>query len=77
MALNYSNGDREQPRRAVITGIGVITPNGLSITDFWENIKGGISAAAPITRFDASKLPVRIAAEVKGFALSDYVPDVK
>ena len=77
MALSYSNGDREQPRRAVVTGIGVITPNGLTIEDFWQNIKGGISAAAPISRFDASKLPVRIAAEVKGFALSNYVQDVK
>jgi 3-oxoacyl-[acyl-carrier-protein] synthase II len=76
MALNYLNGDGER-RRAVVTGIGVITPNGLSIQPFWNNVTRGISAAAPITRFDASKLPVRIAAEVKGFSLANYIKDVK
>jgi len=64
-------------RRSVITGIGVITPSGLEIAPFWDNVINGISAAAPITRFDASRLPVRIAAEVKGFNLSNYLPDVK
>jgi 3-oxoacyl-[acyl-carrier-protein] synthase II len=61
----------------VVTGIGVITPSGLAIEPFWNNVRRGISAAAPITRFDASRLPVRIAAEVKGFNLSNYLPDVK
>jgi 3-oxoacyl-[acyl-carrier-protein] synthase II len=55
----------------------VITPSGLEITGFWRNMVNGVSAAAPITRFDASKLPVRIAAEVKGFSLANYLPDVK
>ncbi len=67
----------ERARRSVVTGIGLITPSGLDIETFWNNVKGGISAAAPITRFDASKLPVRIAAEVKGFNLADYLPEVK
>jgi 3-oxoacyl-[acyl-carrier-protein] synthase II len=69
--------DIPRERRSVVTGIGVITPSGLDIGTFWHNVTHGISAAGPITRFDASKLPVRIAAEVKGFNLSDYVPDVK
>jgi 3-oxoacyl-[acyl-carrier-protein] synthase II len=77
MAVKYSREESGQVRRAVVTGIGVITPSGLEIGEFWSNVKGGISAAAPITRFDASRLPVRIAAEVKGFNLSDYLPDVK
>jgi 3-oxoacyl-[acyl-carrier-protein] synthase II len=64
-------------RRSVITGIGVITPSGHTIETFWRNVIGGVSAAAPITRFDASKLPVRIAAEVTGFNLSDYLPGIK
>ena len=58
-------------------GIGVITPSGLDIGTFWSNVSQGVSAAAAVTRFDASKLPVRIAAEVKGFNLSNYLPDVK
>jgi 3-oxoacyl-[acyl-carrier-protein] synthase II len=66
-----------QARRSVITGIGVITPSGLDIGTFWRNVIGGISAAAPITRFDASRLPVKIAAEVKGFNLANYLPEVK
>jgi 3-oxoacyl-[acyl-carrier-protein] synthase II len=68
---------RALPRRAVITGLGVITPSGLDLKTFWGNLVGGNSAAAPITRFDASRLPVRIAAEVKGFSLSNYLSDVK
>jgi len=76
MALNHS-GEHERVRRAVVTGIGLITPSGLEIEPFWENVTRGISAAAPITRFDASKLPVKIAAEVNGFRLSDYLPEVR
>jgi len=67
----------ERPRRSVITGIGVITPSGLDIGTFWGNVIGGISAAAPVVRFDATRLPVKIAAEVKNFNLSNYLPDVK
>jgi len=76
MVMQYT---REAPRvrRSVVTGIGVITPSGLAIEPFWNNVRRGISAAAPITRFDASRLPVRIAAEVKGFNLANYLPDVK
>ena len=76
MALKHTR-EVERVRRSVVTGIGVITPSGLEIAPFWNNVRNGISAAAPITRFDASKLPVRIAAEVKGFNLSNYLPDVK
>ena len=64
-------------RRAVVTGVGVITPSGLDVGTFWHNVTHGISAAGPITRFDASRLPVRIAAEVRGFSLEKFLPGVR
>ena len=59
-------------RRVVITGIGAITPLGNSFSEFWDNIVGGKSAAAPITKFDASKFKTRFACEVKGFDGEKY-----
>ena len=53
--------------RAVITGLGAITPIGLTVEEFWANLTAGVSGVDYITLFDASSLPVRIAAEVKGF----------
>jgi 3-oxoacyl-[acyl-carrier-protein] synthase II len=60
-------------RRAVITGMGVIAPSGKDIKTFWANVRDGISAAAPVSRFDASRLPVKIAAEVKDFDVSKFI----
>ncbi len=54
-------------RRAVITGVGAVTPIGNDHATFWANAKAGMSGGGPITHFDASDLDVRIAAEVKGF----------
>jgi 3-oxoacyl-[acyl-carrier-protein] synthase II len=53
--------------RVVVTGLGVVAPNGVGIESFWRNIVGGVSGIVPITRFDASKHDSRIAGEVKGF----------
>jgi 3-oxoacyl-[acyl-carrier-protein] synthase II len=53
--------------RVVVTGMGVVTPVGIGIESFWQNIITGISGIAPITRFDASKHDSQIAGEVKGF----------
>jgi len=64
-------------RRVVITGMGVISPSGNDLKTFWSNVRGGISAAAPVTRFDASRLPVKIAAEVKNFDVSTYIKSRK
>jgi 3-oxoacyl-[acyl-carrier-protein] synthase II len=55
------------PRRVVITGLGAVSPVGNSARQSWEALKAGRSGIAPITHFDASRLPVRIAGEVKGF----------
>lgn len=54
-------------RRAVITGLGAVTPIGNDHPTFWANAQAGVSGGGPITHFDASDLDVRIAAEVKDF----------
>jgi 3-oxoacyl-[acyl-carrier-protein] synthase II len=54
-------------RRVVITGIGLITPLGLDVPSTWEALLAGKSGIGPITKFDASNLPARIAGEVRGF----------
>ncbi len=56
-----------QARRVVITGLGVIAPNGIGKQAFWEACIAGRSGIRPITRFDASLLPTRIAGEVPDF----------
>ncbi|HEY57247.1 MAG TPA: beta-ketoacyl-ACP synthase II [Anaerolineae bacterium] len=53
--------------RIVITGMGTVNPVGHSVQETWENILAGVSGVGPITLFDASDIPVRIAAEVKAF----------
>ena len=60
-------------RRVVVTGIGALTPIGLSAQDFWNNLLAGKSGAAPITYFDASAYDTRFACELKGFKATDYL----
>jgi 3-oxoacyl-[acyl-carrier-protein] synthase II len=59
--------------RVVITGMGVIAPNGIGLDAFWESLLAGRSGVGPITLFDASDLKSRIAGEVKNFNPSDYI----
>lgn len=54
-------------RRVVVTGLGLVTPVGLSVAQTWDSLLAGKSGAAPITKFDPSRLQVRFACEVKGF----------
>jgi 3-oxoacyl-[acyl-carrier-protein] synthase II len=61
-------------RRVVVTGLGIVSPVGNGIAQAWDNIVNGRSGVGPITHFDASLLPTRIAAEVKGFTASDWMP---
>jgi 3-oxoacyl-[acyl-carrier-protein] synthase II len=62
-----------QLKRVVVTGIGAVTPVGNNVNDFWNNLVNGVSGAAPITRFDASKFKSQFACEVKGFNIEDYI----
>ena len=52
-------------RRVVVTGIGLVTPLGFEVDTVWQRILNGESGVAPITLFDASSFPTKIAAEVK------------
>lgn len=54
-------------KRVVITGLGTINPIGNNISEFWDSLKNGVSGAAPITRFDASKFRTQFACEVKNY----------
>ncbi len=56
-----------QLKRVVVTGLGAVTPLGNNVTDYWNNLINGVSGAAPITRFDASKFKTRFACEIKNF----------
>jgi len=60
-------------RRVVITGMGVVSPNGIGTEAFWKATRDGVSGIGPITRFDASEFAVRVAGEVKDFCEADYV----
>ncbi len=59
--------EQDLARRAVVTGLGAVTPIGNDHPTFWRNLAAGMSGGGPITSFDASEYEVRIAAEVKGF----------
>jgi 3-oxoacyl-[acyl-carrier-protein] synthase II len=61
-------------RRVVVTGIGVVAPNGVGKEAFWKACINGRSGVRPIRHFDASSHPVRVAAEVPDFDLSPYLP---
>ncbi len=54
-------------KRVVVTGLGAITPLGNDVETTWKNAVDGVSGAAPITHFDASKFKTQFACEVKGF----------
>ena len=54
-------------RRVVVTGMGAVTPIGLTVKEFWKNALTGMSGAAPITYFDTTQYDTKFAAELKGF----------
>src|SRR3954463_294275 len=60
-------------RRVVVTGIGLVTPLGVGNEPSWQGALAGKSGIGPITRFDASLLPCRIAGEVKNFDASQFM----
>jgi 3-oxoacyl-[acyl-carrier-protein] synthase II len=60
-------------RRVVVTGMGAITPLGLNVNDYFENIKAGNHGFGVISKFDASEYKAHVAAEVKGFVAKEYM----
>jgi 3-oxoacyl-[acyl-carrier-protein] synthase II len=59
--------------RVVVTGLGCISPIGLTVDEYWANLLNGVSGAGRIDSFDPEGLPVQIAAEVKGFDPGNYM----
>lgn len=60
-------------RRVVVTGMGAITPIGLSVKDFFESVKAGRHGFGTITRFDSTDYKCHVAAELKGFDAKNYM----
>lgn len=58
----------------VVTGLGVMSPNGLGLEDFWTATLAGKSAIGPVTRFDAAQYPATLTGEISGFTAEDYLP---
>ncbi len=63
----------QQPRRVVVTGLGLISPVGNTVASAWDNLVAGRTGIATITKFDHSALSVHFAGEVKGFNVEDYI----
>ncbi len=64
----------KEKRRVVVTGIGAVTPVGIGVGTSWENLVAGRSGIGPITKFDATGYPSRVAGEVKDFNPEDFMP---
>jgi 3-oxoacyl-[acyl-carrier-protein] synthase II len=62
-------------RRVVITGVGVVAPNGVGREAFWRACANGHSGIGPISTFDASNHPIRVAGEVRDFDPTPFIPD--
>ena len=60
-------------RRVVVTGLGALTPIGNNIQEFWNGLINGVSGAAPITYFDASKFKTQFACELKNFNVEEFI----
>nr|BAC79045.1 ketosynthase (KS) beta subunit [Streptomyces sp. AM-7161] len=61
--------------RALITGIGVVAPNGLGVKEYWNATLEGRGGIAPLTRFDASRYPSRLAGQILGFDPAEHLPN--
>lgn len=59
-------------KRVVVTGLGALTPIGNNIEEFWNGLANGVSGAAPITHFDATKFKTRFACELKNFDINQF-----
>src|SRR5687768_2619507 len=66
-------GMTDPNRRAVVTGLGLVTPLGVGVEETWRAAVEGKSGIGPIVGFDASALPVRFAGEVRDFKAEDWI----
>lgn len=60
-------------RRVVVTGLGIVAPNGIGKEQFWRNLVAGESAVERVFSFNASQFPSQVAAEVRDFSATDFV----
>jgi 3-oxoacyl-(acyl-carrier-protein) synthase len=60
-------------KRVVITGMGALTPLGNNLNAYWDGLINGVSGAAPIQQFDASKFKTQFACEIKNFNVEDFI----
>ncbi|SFS42845.1 beta-ketoacyl-ACP synthase II [Lutibacter maritimus] len=60
-------------KRVVVTGLGALTPIGNNVEQYWNGLINGVSGAAPITYFDASKFKTRFACELKNFDVTQFI----
>lgn len=62
-----------QLKRVVVTGLGALTPIGNTIEEYWNGLINGVSGAAPVTYYDATKFKTRFACELKNFNVTDFI----
>ena len=63
----------QKTRRVVVTGMGVVTPIGTNVEDLWKNIQAGVSGVGPLTKFDCTEYPAKIAGEIRDFDPTDLI----
>ena len=73
MFKDNKNTEVMELRRVVVTGLGALTPIGNNIQEFWNGLINGVSGAAPITYFDASKFKTQFACELKNFNVEEFI----
>ncbi len=73
MSSNPGDQRKNIQRRVVITGVGLVTPVGTGTAKAWDALVAGRSGAGPITKFDASRYPTRVAAELRDFNPLDFL----
>ena len=72
-AIAYIEEKLMELKRVVVTGLGAVTPVGNTPDEMWNNLINGVSGAAPITLFDASKFKTQFACEVKNLNINDFI----
>jgi act minimal PKS chain-length factor (CLF/KS beta) len=69
-------GDGSTRTRAIVTGIGILAPNGIGTERYWSAVLAGVSGIRPISRFDPESYPLRVAGEISDFDAREHVPSL-